>query len=104
MVILRPAHDGRVLAEALDPSVLPRTLRAHHKRLLLLGKVYKEINAPSGQFGLNTLTISTHALESDSPNDSTYTQLENQVQTWTDQRDSLAAQMEAMLEGAEVRP
>jgi hypothetical protein len=91
-------HDGRVLLEALDPSGLPPTLHAHHKTLLRLGQVYKQINAPFGQLGLDTLTISTHALESDDP---TYTQLESEIQAWTDQRDSLAGQMKTMLEGAE---
>src|SRR5262249_6108945 len=39
-------HDGRVLVEALDPSAVPHTLRAHHATLLRLGQVYKQINAP----------------------------------------------------------
>lgn len=91
-------HDGRVLLEALDPSGLPATLHAHHKTLLKLGQVYKRINAPFGQLGLDTLTISTHALEGDDP---TYTLLEDQIQAWTSQRDSLAGQMKTVLEDAE---
>jgi hypothetical protein len=91
-------HDGRVLLEALDASGLPPTLHAHKSTLLTLGQVYKQINAPFGQLGLNTLTISTHALEGDDP---TYTLLEDQIQAWTTQRDSLAGQMKRMLEDAE---
>ena len=91
-------HDGRVLLEALDPSGFPPTLHAHESTLLKLGQVYKQINAPFGQLGLNTLTISTHALEGDDP---TYTALENQIQAWTSRRDSLAGQMKTMLEDAE---
>jgi hypothetical protein len=94
-------HDGRVLVEALDPSALPQALRAHEKTLLRLGQVYKQINAPFGRLGLNTLKISTHALESDSTNDTIYTHLENQVESWIDERDALANQMRRMLEGAE---
>ena len=34
-------------------------------------------------------------------NDSTYTQLEAQIASWTVQRDNIASQMKALLEGAE---
>jgi hypothetical protein len=34
-------------------------------------------------------------------NDGTYTQLEAQITAWTTQRDNLASQMKALLEGAE---
>ena len=55
-----------------------------------------------GQFGLKTLSISTKALESGTlSDDSTYTQLENQLASFGSQRDALAAQMIALLEGAE---
>lgn len=91
-------HDGRVIVETIKAAVLPPALLANQATLLRLGQVYKQINAPFGQLGLNTLTISTHALEGD---DSTYTRLENQIQSWTRRRDSLAEQMKAMLEGAE---
>lgn len=49
-----------------------------------------------------SLSISTTALESGSASDdSTYTQLENQLQTITTQRDALASQMIATLEAGE---
>jgi hypothetical protein len=94
-------HDGRVLMELVDPQALNQSLHAHHETLLRLGQIYKQINAPFGQLAQTTLAISTHALESTSVNDSTYTHLEAQIAAWTTQRDNLASQMKALLEGAE---
>jgi hypothetical protein len=94
-------HDGRVLMELIEPQALNQSLHAHHNTLLTLGQAYKQINAPFGQLAQSTLVISTHALESTSQNDATYTQLEAQIAAWTAQRDNLASQMKAMLEGAE---
>jgi hypothetical protein len=94
-------HDGRVMMEVIDPQALGHDLHAHHETLLRLGQIYKQINAPFGQLAMATLVVSTHALESTSVNDATYTQLEGQIASWTATRDNLAAQMKALLEGAE---
>ena len=94
-------HDGRVLMELIRPNALSGDLHAHHETLLRLGQAYKQINAPFGQLAMSTLAISTSALQSVSMNDSTYTQLEAQIAAWTAQRDDIAAQMKALLEGAE---
>jgi hypothetical protein len=94
-------HDGRAILELLDPNILPSTLHAHSDTLLQLGQIYKQINAPFGELAENTLTVSTYALESNSPGDVTYTNLENQIASWTTQRDGLATQIKSMLEGAE---
>jgi arylsulfatase A-like enzyme len=94
-------HDGRVLMELIDPQALGHDLHAHHETLLRLGQVYKQINAPFGQLAMATLKVSTHALQITSTNDATYTQLEGQIASWTATRNNLAAQMKALLEGAE---
>ena len=72
-------HDGRVLTEVMDPKVLPASLHAHNTTLTQLGQAYKQINAPFGQLAHSALMVSTHALESNDPGDSTYTQLESQI-------------------------
>src|SRR5262249_33657949 len=36
-------HDGRVLLEVLQGSVLPQSLHAHHETLIKLAEVYKQI-------------------------------------------------------------
>jgi len=93
-------HDGRVLFEALLPSAIPHSLRAHHETLLGLARTYKQINAPFGQLSLDSLPISTEALASNAPGDSVYTNLEAKIADWTSRRDALASDMKAALEAA----
>ena len=96
------AHAGRVLFEDLDDSALPQSLRSNQATLMQLAQVYKQINAPVGQLGLASLAVSTKALESgNSTDDGTFTNLESQLTLITTQRDTLAAQMSALLAGAE---
>src|SRR5262249_36141935 len=65
-----------------------------------LAAAYKQINAPVGQFGLDTLAISNIAITSgDSMDDSTYTQLEGNLQNFNAQRNDIASQMVSILEG-----
>ncbi len=94
------AHDGRVLFNFINPSALPHSLTAHEETLRRLADVYKQINAPVNQLGLDSLAISTAALESNTAGDSTYNELENQLISFTNQRDALASQMISMLENA----
>ena len=95
------SHDGRVLFEVLKDSALPPAVRKQLSALISLAQAYKQINAPVASFSQTTLAISTTALESNSTNDSTYTQLENQLINMTTVRDAIAAQMIATLEAAE---
>ena len=94
-------HDGRVLFEVIQPWALPEAVRDHLGELISLARIYKQINAPVGELGLTTLQISTTALESSSPNDSTYTQLENQLLNITQVRNAIAGQIITILEQAE---
>jgi len=94
-------HDGRVILEMIDHSVVPKSINDHSPTLLLLGQLYKQIEAPFGRLAHDALTVSTFALESNSTNDATYKQLEGDIKSWTNQRDLLGAQIKAVLEGAE---
>jgi hypothetical protein len=95
------SHDGRVLLEDLAGGALPFSLRQHHGTLIQLGAVYKQLDACVGQFGLDTLHISTAALESNASGDSTYAKLENDLNSLGGQRDALATKIITMLENAE---
>jgi hypothetical protein len=66
-----------------------------------LAAAYKQLNAPFGEFGMAILRASTKALASNDAGDGTYTSIEGQIQSLTGQRDALASQMKALLEGAE---
>jgi hypothetical protein len=96
------SHDGRVLFEVMKDSALPEVIRQNRALFTQLAQVYKQIDACVGQLGLATLAVSTNALESgSSSDDSTYTNLENHLISINSQRDALAAQMIALLEGSE---
>lgn len=94
------AHDGRALFEVAESWALPQALRANRAYYEQLAQIYKQINAPVGALGLITLNVSTYALESNAPGDSTYAQIEAQLDQLTNQRNVLAAQMITALESA----
>jgi hypothetical protein len=94
-------HDGRALFEVLDGYAVPPALRTSDGALPL-AQIYKQFDAPVGELGLASLRVSTAALKSGSAiDDSTYTNLENQLIQVTQQRDALAGQISSLLEGAE---
>lgn len=95
------SHEGRVLFEIIKLSALPPAVRNNLATLIALGQSLKQIDAPVGTLGLTTLSISTTALESNAPNDSTYTQLETQLSNITVTRNFVAGQILAILEQAE---
>jgi outer membrane murein-binding lipoprotein Lpp len=96
------SHQGRVLAEEFTLGALPPGIAASSVGgFTSLARLYKQINAPVGQLGLDSLVISTKALASGSASDdSTFTQLESEIATITAQRDALAQQMNDVLEEA----
>jgi hypothetical protein len=106
------SYDGRLLVEALQPSALPQELRgggsgyggdaSSLSTFTILAQTYEQINAPTGQFAMSTLTISTHALGGNTPGDSSYAYLEGQLASMGTQRDGIASQMNAMLQAAVV--
>ncbi len=95
------SHDGRVLVEDLQGSVLPSALQKSGNNFTALAQMYKQIDACVGQLGMASLNASTKALESNTPHDNTYNNLENHLIRITSKRDALAAKMIALLEGAE---
>src|SRR5512144_1679688 len=94
-------HDGRVLIEELEAWAVPQSLRAHRETLRRLGEVYKQLNAPFGSFGMDALTASTFAIKSGSTTgDQTYTKIEGKLDSLITQRDTVAAQIKALLDAA----
>ena len=94
-------EDGRVLTEALEGRAIPQGLRQHRETLERLGAVYKQVTAPFGSFGHDTLVASTKAVAGGSAtDDSRYASVESRIQSLTALRDSTAAQMRAALNAA----
>jgi hypothetical protein len=93
--------DGRVLVQALDGSAVPQSLRSHRGAFVQLSDAYKQLNAPFGSFGMDTLTASTKAIQTGSASgDSAYTAFDQRLSDLRGQRDALAAQISAVLNGA----
>lgn len=94
-------YDGRPLVEDFTPDALPPALRGGARLTLYrqLGQVYKQLNAPVGQFGLNTLNLSTQGLESGSAgDDSAFTKAQSTLTSLGAQRDTLGGRMAAVLD------
>ena len=90
-------HDGRALFELFDEEAGSRSLRAHRDTLIRLAEAYKQINAPLGALGRETLKLSTTALAGD---DATYASIDAQIADITVKRDKLATKMADMIEDA----
>jgi hypothetical protein len=94
------SHDGRALTEDLAGWAGPSATR--QGSFTEVARIYKQLDAAVGRFGLATLSASTRAIESgNASEDGTYTELENELAVLTNDRDGLATQMINLLEGAE---
>jgi hypothetical protein len=91
--------QGRVLAEDLDHSVLPKSV-ANSSSFVQLASAYKRITAPVGELGLASLKISTKAIAGD---EATYNRLENQLLFITYLRNHVADEMLEALTAAEFQ-
>jgi hypothetical protein len=92
--------DGRVVAPVLDPGAQPAGIQGNSSAYELLADAYKQLDAPFGQFGHDSEIVSTTAVQSVSPGDRVYQAFDAQLQACATQRDALAAQMAAALNGA----
>jgi hypothetical protein len=93
--------DGRVLVQILDGSAVPLSLRSHRGALVQLADAYKQLNAPFGSFGMDTLTAATRAMQTGTAaNDGTYSAFDAQLAGLTAQRDAVAGQIRDLLNAA----
>ena len=90
-------HDGRVLVEKLEPTALPPGIRSNPVGFVLLADAYKQLNAPLGTVGMNSLAAATRAIETD---DATYAAFLRSIGNFTTARDALAGQIRAALDNA----
>jgi arylsulfatase A-like enzyme len=89
-------HDGRVLIEFLDDRAVPRALR-RNENFLELAQAYKQLNAPLGSVGLNSLRYANRSILSD---DAAYGKFLGKIADITGQRDALAAEIKLLLDAA----
>jgi hypothetical protein len=93
-------HDGRVLAEDLEPHALPDSLEDSLFPYVELAKAYKQINAPKGSVGVNSLVAANRAITSISTNDGVYNRYLTTIGAITTERNALAGAMITLLDGA----
>ena len=94
-------HDGRVLMEILETQAVPGAMLQHRSTLLKLAAIYKQINAPFGQLGMQSLAVSTAAIKSGSPRGRRHVCPAFRPDPGVDEsREGLVIQMKAMLNGA----
>ena len=82
-------HAGRPITEMMTGT---------RQDLVRLAEVYKQIDAPVGQLGLDSAAFATKAMESNSAGDQEYLDADAQIASWTAQRNALADQMIALLD------
>ena len=104
MLAVLGLHDdyvgqGLPLSPALQPGVVPYALRTPVAREL--ASLYKQLQAPVGEFGRETLMASTAALAAGDPGDTIYTHCTAQLSKLGAQRDSVAATIQRTLLGVE---
>jgi hypothetical protein len=90
-------HDGRVLAERLEEHALPHGIRNGVENFVELANAYKQLNAPLGSVGRNSLVFANRSIVAD---DTTYAQYLATLGTVTANRDALAGQIKAVLDNA----
>jgi hypothetical protein len=90
-------HDGRVLVEKLESRALPDALEDSRDEYAELARAFKQINATKGSVGVNSLVAANRAITSD---DNTYAKFLAKIGRITDERNELASDMIALLNGA----
>ena len=82
-------HSGRPITDVMTGT------RQDLDRLTV---VYKQINAPVGQLGLDSAAFATRGIESNAAGDQAYLDADATIQSWMTRRDALAAQMISLLD------
>jgi hypothetical protein len=92
-------HDGRVISEELESSVLPVNIETNLAAFQELGAVYKQLTAPFGEVGVDSLVYATPNVTTTDPN--AHAAYLSTIQAFTSQRNTLAASIRSYLENAE---
>jgi hypothetical protein len=90
-------HDGRVVAEFMQPSALPQGIRDAGENFIELAQVFKQLNAPKGELGRASLVWSNRSVTA---TDQLYARYLQQIGDVTAKRDELAGQIKTVLTNA----
>jgi hypothetical protein len=90
-------HDGRVVAEWVTDQALPRGIRQARVEYVQLAQVFKQLNAPLGSVGRNSLVLANRSVTG---NDQGYNRYLAKMSNLTASRDAIASQMKIALDDA----
>ncbi len=89
------AHDGRVVAEFIEPSALPVPIQSNIQNFIALAGALKQIDAPLGALATNGLALSTQMI---GYADSAYAYSSKAMEALVIARNLLAMQIKSQLE------
>jgi len=91
-------HDGRVVAENLDPSVLPAPIASNLNAYETLVAAYKQLTAPYGTVATSSLTLSTKSVAL--TDDTAYGSYVSWLNSYLAQRDALTSTIKNYIDAA----
>lgn len=97
------ADDGRAISQIMTPAATPSTIKADPAGYDALSAAYKQLDAPFGEFGRDSLMVSTRAVATSSRDDATYRAWDAQLAACQAVRTPLVAQIDALLNNAAFR-
>lgn len=92
--------DGRAISQILTTAATPAAIKNDENDYDTLSSAYKQLDAPFGEFGRDSLEVSTKAVSSSSPGDATYRAWDAQLATCQARRGPLVSQIDAVLQDA----
>jgi arylsulfatase A-like enzyme len=90
-------HEGRVVAEWMQPHALPDGIRDARENFTELAEVFKQLDAPKGELGRASLRWSNRSVTAP---DKVYARYLRQIGEISAQRDELAGQIKTVLDNA----
>jgi hypothetical protein len=90
--------DGRVITQVMTGAAIPKGLSVHQDQLETLGAAYKQLTAPFGSLGMDSLRFSTAAIQTGSSSDDTaYVTAQARLADWLTRRDDIAGRISDLL-------
>ena len=93
--------DGRAVTQIADENALPVSLRVHHPSIQKLAGTYKQLMASFGRFSMDTLIASSRGMASNTAGDQQYLDTRSAIDSLTNERNALAAQIRTGLNDAQ---
>ena len=93
-------EDGRAIAQIMTPAATPASIATDPADYDALSSAYKQLDAPFGEFGRDSLMVSTKAVSTSSSGDSTYQAWDAQLAACQALRTPLVAQMDNLMHNA----